>query len=94
MQSSCTDRLIRKYIFPDKRSVEMSSAAEEKLHNGGTSMKIVAPKSDRWNIILLLVIYTIQSVPKGLSDAIPLVLHSRGATYPEQVCSTLRRAIL
>lgn len=59
--------------------------AEEKLHKSDTETKIV--KNERWNIVLLVILYTIQSIPKGLSDSIPLILQTRGITYQEQVSS-------
>lgn len=57
--------------------------AEENLHKSDTGTKII--KNERWNIILLVILYMIQSIPKGLSDSIPLILQTRGTTYQEQV---------
>ena len=36
---------------------------------------------DKWNIIILLVLYTLQGLPMGLSGSIPLILKERGISY-------------
>lgn len=40
---------------------------------------------DRLNIAILLVLYTLQGVPLGLSAAIPIIMQKKHITYKEQV---------
>jgi len=39
------------------------------------------PLEDKLSMILLLVLYTLQGIPMGLSSSIPLILKERGASY-------------
>ena len=55
-------------------------------------MEIVEPnkrssdglKKDRWNIMLLLLLYTLQGIPIGLSASIPMVLQAKKIGYRQQ----------
>ena len=42
-------------------------------------------KGDVFNVLLLVYMYTLQSLPKGIANALPLLLQSRKATYTDQV---------
>lgn len=39
---------------------------------------------DRWNIAVLLLLYTLQGIPMGLTMSIPLLLQTRGVSYGDQ----------
>lgn len=39
---------------------------------------------DRMNLVLLLVLYTLQGIPYGVCNAIPMLLQKRGASYQTQ----------
>jgi PAT family acetyl-CoA transporter-like MFS transporter 1 len=41
------------------------------------------PVEETWNILLLLVLYTLQGIPMGLSASLPLILKEKGATYSD-----------
>ena len=40
--------------------------------------------TDRWNIAILLLLYTLQGIPLGLAGSIPMVLHSKKIGYRQQ----------
>lgn len=42
-------------------------------------------QGDKLNIVLLIFMYTLQFIPRGLILAIPLILQKRKATYTNQV---------
>jgi len=42
-------------------------------------------KSDKWNFVLLLFLYTLQGIFKGLIHSVPLILQENGASYEQQV---------
>ena len=51
-------------------------------------------KGDRWNFLLLVCMYVLQYVPRGLITAIPLILQNRKATYANQVRFLLSRHLV
>lgn len=52
-------------------------------------------KGDKCNIIVLLVLYTLQGVPLGLSLAIPIFMHNiHNSTFKEQVNIILSGSLL
>lgn len=44
---------------------------------------------DRWNIALLLFLYTLQGLPMGLAGSVPFLLQEAGATFSEQATFSL-----
>lgn len=47
-------------------------------------------KGDKKNIFVLLVLYTLQGVPLGLSLAIPIIIQNmRLSSFKEQVCKII-----
>ena len=40
---------------------------------------------DKWNYVLLVFLYVLQGIFKGLIHAVPLILQENGATYGQQV---------
>ncbi|XP_066248517.1 acetyl-coenzyme A transporter 1 [Euwallacea similis] len=57
------------------------------LENGQSSSTLRTRsdiKEDKWNILLLLFLYTLQGIPLGLSAAIPMILQNRGVSYKQQ----------
>ena len=44
-------------------------------------------KDDILNIIFLTFLYVLQTIPIGLSSALPLILQSRNVSYADQVRS-------
>lgn len=42
------------------------------------------PSKDKGNIILLLILYTLQGIPMGLAASIPLILQKYHITYTDQ----------
>lgn len=57
------------------------SAQDGKLKVASTAMTF--PVQEVWNILLLLVLYTLQGIPMGLSASLPLILKEKGATYSD-----------
>lgn len=49
-----------------------------------TQMRRKSLNQDRGNIALLLLLYTLQGVPLGLTGSIPLILQSRNVAYKDQ----------
>lgn len=45
-------------------------------------------KGDKLNVMLLIFMYTLQCLPRGMVAAIPLVLQKRKVTYEDQVSTT------
>jgi PAT family acetyl-CoA transporter-like MFS transporter 1 len=41
------------------------------------------PVEETWNILLLMVLYTLQGIPMGLSASLPMILKEKGASYSE-----------
>lgn len=54
------------------------SAQDGKLKVASTGA-ITFPVQEVWNILLLLVLYTLQGIPMGLSASLPLILKEKGA---------------
>lgn len=50
----------------------------------GHSVAQASWRKDKWGIALLLVLYTLQGIPMGLSNAVPFMLMERGASYSDQ----------
>ena len=63
----------------DSRHISSSSSATAKSQVAEGSKKI--PLEDKLSMLLLLVLYTLQGIPMGLSSSIPLILKERGASY-------------
>ena len=42
-------------------------------------------KGDWCNILLLIYMYVLQCIPRGLAQAVPLILQKRKVTYTDQV---------
>ena len=71
-----TDRARKEGIIMTLISVENA----EKKKSEETNLK-----GDQLNIILLVYLYTLQCIPRGVSLAIPLILQNRKVSYNEQV---------
>lgn len=41
-------------------------------------------RKDRWNIILLLLLYLLQGIPLGMAASIPLIIQTYGASWSQQ----------
>lgn len=64
----------------------MNSETDKKLLKFDIEKPAERSKSDVWNICLLLGMYFLQGLPKGLSLAIALILQNRSeVTYTDQV---------
>ena len=59
------------------RKRKMDSHLQHKIDE---SEKII-PADDRGNIALLLILYTLQGIPMGLSASLPMIMKERGVTY-------------
>lgn len=65
--------------------------SDDRIENGcsaddGNDIEVEPPnvEGDRLNLGLLLLLYTLQGIPLGLSMAIPMLLQKRGASYQTQ----------
>lgn len=53
------------------------------------------PKGDRCNVCILLILYTLQGVPLGVSLAIPVIMQSvHSSSFKEQVSVNIRQLII
>jgi PAT family acetyl-CoA transporter-like MFS transporter 1 len=55
-------------------NMEMTTEDEEKKE----------PKSDRWNLAILLLLYMLQGIPLGLAGSMPMVLQAKRIGYRQQ----------
>lgn len=75
-------------IIERKKQKRKDQIASE-MENGEVPLIQSNIKGDRWNIALLLFLYTLQGIPLGLSAAIPMILQNRGVSYKQQVSTVL-----
>jgi MFS transporter, PAT family, solute carrier family 33 (acetyl-CoA transportor), member 1 len=61
-------------------SVASSSSSGKGQAQGHHSI-FALPLQEQFSMVLLLVLYTLQGIPMGLSSSIPLILKERGASY-------------
>lgn len=69
-------------IRPGRGDGGQPPAAEP--NDGSASVAHPSWRKDKWGIALLLVLYTLQGIPMGLSNAVPFMLMERGASYSDQ----------
>jgi len=58
---------------------------KRKKHDSNMLKPMPNTVGDRLNIAILLILYTLQGVPLGLSAAIPIIMQKKHITYKEQV---------
>lgn len=56
--------------------------------SGGRARPRVPLWDDAWNIVTLLVLYTLQGIPMGLAASVPLILQTKGVTMKQQALFT------
>ncbi|EKX43642.1 hypothetical protein GUITHDRAFT_110438 [Guillardia theta CCMP2712] len=79
---SRTDQTAEKTIPMRKRGGKNDDGKERYALQGASSLQDL--RGDVENILLLLLLYTLQGVPMGLAASVPLLLQERGASYSQQ----------
>jgi len=53
------------------------------------AIELQKQKSDKWSLLLLLLLYTLQGIPMGLAGSIPLILQNKHVSYSQQAIFSL-----
>jgi PAT family acetyl-CoA transporter-like MFS transporter 1 len=81
---SRTGRIPTRRITHDDDRAPLSHDGDQKRGVSSSSTSSSSLKGDRGSIALLLLLYTLQGVPMGLSASVSFILQEKGATYAEQ----------
>lgn len=73
----------RKNLVLENKQEDLSP--KQKKHKSHAHKTMANTSGDWMNIIILLILYTLQGIPLGLSAAIPIIMQKKHITYKEQV---------
>jgi PAT family acetyl-CoA transporter-like MFS transporter 1 len=77
-------RATRRGASSAERGVTSSEDEERDVRSAPAGVNM---DGDRWNLALLLLLYTLQGVPMGLASSVTFLLQEKGASYAAQGAS-------